>query len=455
MSTVNHQAFIIEHPSCALLPDWNRALKNAQIAVGQRVDWQSLLPGQLQRRGESVIVANAVPKPQEALLLFRWLRENPIRVPTLAILPPDDPPLIRIAADAVDDFLLWPVNEEELRQRILRLLGPAVEQATSIHETLIDELALAKVIGNDPAFLRTFSRVTLFGSTEAPVLLTGETGTGKELCARLIHLLSRRRRGPFIPVECGALPEELFENELFGHARGAFTTAHADQKGLVTLANGGTLFLDEVDSLPLVTQGKLLRLIQENTYRPLGSEQFTKADIRILAASNANLKQLVDDKRFRADLYFRLDVLRVHLPPLRERAGDISLLARSFVGEICHNYSVPRKTISPAAIRLLESHNWPGNVRELYNTVQRAVLTTGSAEIVPSAIDLHQEAMPEMPASDDFRSGRQRAIAQFEESYVRRLLEKHNGNITHAACEAGKERRAFGRLAKKYRFGNK
>jgi transcriptional regulator with PAS, ATPase and Fis domain len=346
----------------------------------------------------------------------------------------------------MDDFLLWPVHGEEFRQRLFKLLGPEEET----REELTNKLAMCNFVGKDPVFLKALNRVVQVGASEAPVLLTGETGTGKELCARAIHHFSPRRTGPFIPVECGALPEQLFESEVFGHSRGAFTGAHASQKGLVALAGGGTLFLDEVDGLTPAIQGKLLRLLQEKTYRALGSNTFSPADVRIVAACNGDLNKLVQAKQFRADLYFRLDVLRVHLPPLRERLGDVAVLARRFVDSVCDENRIARKILAPAAIRKLESYHWPGNVRQLQNAIYRAVVMTEGSEVFSTHVDLGDEK-PERAEDMGFRAGRSQAIARFESDYVRRILEKHHGNVTHAAREAGKERRSFGRLARKYR----
>jgi len=454
-----HNVLIAESQPGALVTGLEDALEAVDLAVKRRCAWPSLNPDHLAACRENLIVVNGVPRTEEGMRLFAWLHDHPLPVPTFAVLPPDDAEFVKTAARAVDDFLFWPVHQEELRHRILRLLGPRSETPEEVRRALVDQVGIEKFVGAAPAFVQALSRVALFGASEASVLLTGETGTGKELCARVIHMLSRRRNGPFIPVECSGLPDHLFENEVFGHVRGAFTDAHAEQQGLVSLASNGTLFLDEIDSLPPPAQGKLLRLIQEQTFRPLGSGQFRNANVRVIAASNCDLPSLIAQKRFRADLFFRLDVLRVHLPPLRERVSDIALLARHFIAETSARDGTPRKTLGPAAIRKLESYGWPGNVRELFNAIHRAVLCSTGTEILPMHIDLqHGAAVPadgedrlgDSPAAGDFRTGKQRAIRQFERDYVERLLEKHSGNITRAATDAGKDRRAFGRLVKKY-----
>ena len=425
-----------------------------ELAICRRRHWGTFLADQLIVGDENLLVANAVPWSDEAAKFFQWLHEHPTGIPTLAVLPSElpseDTELLQLATEVVDDFLLFPVRIGELRRRVVRLIGRqplAVEAASA---SLIAELGLQQMVGKDPNFLRVLVEAASFAAGEAPVLLTGETGTGKELCARIIHLMSKRRNGPFIPVECGALPEHLFENELFGHARGAFTDAHTDQKGLVALAQDGTLFLDEVDGFSPAIQGKILRLLQEKTYRSLGSEHFRRTNVRIIAATNCNLERLVREKQFREDLFYRLNVLRVHLPPLRERPGDVALLARHFVEEICATSGVPKKVFSPASIRKLEEHDWPGNVREVYNTVQRAAFAAPGAQISSAHINFSRFQNVSEAQAEDFRSAKTVAIEKFERGYVERLLEKYAGNVTHAAREAGKDRRVFGRLVKKY-----
>jgi DNA-binding NtrC family response regulator len=435
---------IVEHPRSALISggEWDES---------HRTSWESFAPEQLRTGRHSLLIANAVPGTDKAAAFFRWLRGNPISVPIFAILPEQDGALLQAASETVDDFLLWPIRAEELNQRIARLLGPKSQESIDIQASLAAEIGLGQLVGKDPAFQRVLAQIALFGASDAPALLAGETGTGKELCGRVIHLLRKRHQGPFIPVDCGALPDHLFENEVFGHARGAFTDARSDQKGLVALAQHGTLFLDEIDSLSITAQSKVLRLLQERTYRPLGSDSFKQADVRIMAATNRDLEQLVLQKHFRADLLFRINVLRIRLPALRERRSDIPLLSRHFIEELCKTAGVPKKVLSLAAANRLERYEWPGNVRELYNAMQRAVLYSPGTQISASVVDLNSSSGASGIISQDFRSAKLSAIQNFERDYVQQMMEKNDGNVTRAAREAGKDRRAFGRLAKKYR----
>jgi DNA-binding NtrC family response regulator len=408
--------------------------------------------------GADAIVILATGPSAGALQLFEWVKSQSIAIPTLAILPGDpDADVLQAAAESVDDFVLWPVRSGEWRYRIHRLLGARTADDTrQTAGRIIEEMALARLIGRAPEFVKTLSRIPAVARSGSPVLITGETGTGKELCARAVHHLGPRRRHPFIPVDCGALPDHLFENEVFGHARGAFTDARSDQRGLVMMADGGTLFLDEVDALPLPAQAKLLRFLQEHTFKPLGSDRFFRADVNVLAATNRDLDALVREKRFRPDLYFRLNVLSLHLAPLRSRRADVPLLARHFVAVICAEQNVPRKTLSALAVRALSLHDWPGNVRELYNVIQRAVLSAEGITI------LREDVAPHVgqPAEDDrlqgsFGQARARAVEAFERDFVEELLRRHAGNVTRAAREAQKDRRAFGRLVKKYGLSRK
>jgi len=420
--------------------------------VCECMPWGTPLHERLRERCMDLVVAVAVPSSPSLGDFFRWLAKNPIGAPTLAILPPDED-LMRAAAEAVDDFIVAPFHPGELQRRVARLLGGETDDRTkaAAHEKLTRELALAGLVGRHPAFVRTVEQIPVVARSQSPILITGETGTGKELFARAIHHVGTRRHFPFIPVDCAAIPEHLFESEMFGHARGAFTDAHRDQKGMVALAGDGTLFLDEIDSLSISAQSKLLRLLQERTYRPVGSERFVQTGVKVMAACNQDLERLVQERKFRADLFFRLNVLRLQLAPLRERRSDIAVLARYFLEMLAVEHGTPRKTLAPALLQKLMEYDWPGNVRELYNALQRAVVFSPGTQVqLAHLCDLLAAAPSPKPANGSFREARALAVAAFERGYIEETLRRAAGNVTRAARLAGQDRRVFGRLMKRH-----
>jgi DNA-binding NtrC family response regulator len=417
--------------------------------------WEGFRPGMVLGSRAQLIVPHVVAETQNVVSFFRWLRESPIRVLTLAVLPECPSPELLAASEVADDLVFWPVRGQELDVRIRRLLPDRSRLSAEIENDLGKEMGLAQLVGMHPSILQAARLAALFAATNAAVLITGETGTGKELFAHAIHSLSKRKSGPFIPVDCGSLPEQLAENELFGHCRGAFTDAHKDQRGLAAMAEDGTLFLDEVDALSPPNQAKLLRFLQEGTYRALGAERFMRSNARVIAASNRSIEDRVQQGQFRSDLYFRLNVLRLHLPPLRERPEDIPLLAQHFLD---HEFAAERvrMSFSATAMRKIENHYWPGNVRELSNAVQRAAVCSKGQKITPQDITLANEGAAtesNLITGEGFQRARRQVIEQFERGYVEHLLTRHAGNVTHAAHEAGKERRSFGKLVKKYNLG--
>lgn len=311
---------------------------------------------------------------------------------------------------------------------------------------------IPELIGRAPAFLGAVSLIWRLAKCEVCVLVSGETGTGKELAARAIHYLGGRRNLPFIPVNCGALPDMLVESELFGHVRGAFTDARDAQQGLVAQADGGTLFLDEIDSLSPKAQVALLRFLQDGNYRPVGGQKYLTSKARVIAATNANLGALVRRGLFREDLFFRLSVVPLTMPALRDRPGDASLLARTFMSRLAAEYCTGPRDISSASLALLERYSWPGNVRELANYVQREFLLSDDVclQLSPASLDLVEDR-PERPGmTASFRRARQEALASFEREFLRRALAQSQGNISLAARCAETERRNFGRLLKKH-----
>jgi transcriptional regulator with PAS, ATPase and Fis domain len=306
-----------------------------------------------------------------------------------------------------------------------------------------------ELVGQSPLFLSAVKQLTRLARFDVAVLLEGETGTGKELAARAVHYQSARRDRPFIPVNCGALPEALVENELFGHERGAYTDAREGAPGVVALADGGTLFLDEIDALSPRAQVALLRFLQDQHYRPLGAVADRRADVRIIAATNQNLEPLAARGQFRSDLLFRIKVMFVELPPLRMRAGDAKLLAEHFLDDCARRYHEPRKQLAPSTVAWLDDYRWPGNVRELENLIVReCLMADGDLLIYPR----HDVRPSSPPPCVSYAAAKAAAVADFDRRFLRELLIRVGGNITRAASEAGKDRRALGRLVKKYGF---
>ncbi len=307
------------------------------------------------------------------------------------------------------------------------------------------------LLGSSVAFAQARTQIEKTAKVHATVLIEGETGTGKEMAARAIHYLGSRSDRPFVPVNCGALAEALVESELFGHERGAFTDAKSASLGLVQEAGGGTLFLDEIDALSLKAQAALLRFLQDGTYRRVGGGATRQADVRIVVASNANLQELADARRFRKDLLYRVNVLSVHMPPLRERGDDAIELARVFLGRLARQYDRPQPQLTPASLAYIRRHAWPGNVRELENAVHRAFLLSDCPEIDLMAGTRKTGAQELPPAqSQGFRQAKERAVGEFERQYLSGLLEQTKGNLTRAAVLAGQDRSAFGRLVRKH-----
>lgn len=307
------------------------------------------------------------------------------------------------------------------------------------------------MIGQSKGFRAIQAMIEKIAACDAPVLIEGETGTGKELAARAIHYEGARRDQPFVPVNCGALPDQLIENELFGHRRGAFTDARDDQPGLVALARAGTLFLDEIDTLTPKGQIALLRFLQDQQFRPLGGRHEQHADVRIIAASNRSLDQQVEAREFRLDLLYRIKLMHVRLPPLRERNGDIALLAEHFVRVASARFGKTALPLDPATLAWFESYHWPGNIRELENLIQREfLLAEGDQLSIPAPATAIAPGTPGNELALNYRYAKSQAITEFECRYLSRLIEHANGNISAAARISGTERRHLGRLLKKY-----
>jgi two-component system response regulator GlrR len=351
------------------------------------------------------------------------------------------------------DFLLTPLREAEVCIRVRRLLaGSRAPERPTDHQRTTATVGLVHLVGEDPAFVTLKRKLPLLAQCEAPVLLTGETGTGKGLCARALHYLSRRAGQPFLPVNCGAIPLELFERELFGHQKGAFTGAWAAQPGLIAEAEGGTLFLDEIETLSLGAQAKLLGFLEAHTYHALGAPRPRQADVWIIAATNVELTRKVRDGTFREDLFYRLAVLTLTLPPLRERRTDIPRLVAHVWARYADQPGGATKQLSPEALEALCHYAWPGNMRELENVIRQAVVLTDAQRVAPEDLPIPLAFPSSACPGDSLQQAKAKVVAQFEQTYIAALLQVHQGNVTQAARAARTERRAFGRLIKKYQL---
>ena len=310
----------------------------------------------------------------------------------------------------------------------------------------------ARMVGQSPSFLRAIERLPAIATSDAPVLITGDSGTGKELVARAIHYLSKRQSFAFLAINCGSFPDTLLESEFFGHERGAFTSAHIRREGLIAQANEGTLFLDEVDSLSPKAQVDLLRVIQDKKFRTIGSRMEQESDVRFVAATNSAIRPLLQSGAFREDLFYRLCVFTVSLPPLRERTEDILLLANHFLQK--HSTLTGKTlTLSPQVCSALVSYDWPGNIRELENSIIRGIYLsqTGTIELGDIGLASANEALAKCNGRQTYRAAKQEAVEAFERAYLGRLMLEHGGNVSHAARAAGKDRRDLGKLLRKYR----
>ncbi|NLI15802.1 MAG: sigma-54-dependent Fis family transcriptional regulator [candidate division Zixibacteria bacterium] len=331
------------------------------------------------------------------------------------------------------DYITKPFTADELEILVERSLEykKLRDENRSLRNELDDKYAYTNLVGNSPAMKKMFELIKNVANSPSTVLVTGETGTGKELVARAIHYNSNRANKPFIKMNCAALPEGLIESELFGHEKGAFTGAIKANKGKFEQAIGGTLLLDEISEIPPRIQAKLLRVIQEREIERLGSSQTIPVDVRLVATSNRDLKTMVAKGRFRDDLYFRLQVIPINLPPLRERLDDIPLLCEHFIAKYCRREGVPIKTLSEKVIQMFMGYNWPGNIRELENYIERAVVISNSEELKPSDFPIDLKTGNLAHSVDRIEVGL--TIADMEKRLILKTLEANNWNKERTA----------------------
>lgn len=357
------------------------------------------------------------------------------------------------------DFLVEPATVAEIHAALERLLEQ--RRIRQEAEILRRQQELPRqfddFIGSSPQMRKVFDTIQQIADTNVDVLILGETGTGKELVARSIHQHSRRHKQPFVAVDCGAIPENLLESEFFGHEKGAFTGADSRRIGLLEYADGGTFFLDEIGELPLLLQAKLLRTLQERKLRRVGGREEIKVDVRIVAATARDLEAMIREKRFREDLYYRINVVRIDLPPLRHRGDDLGLIAEHFSQRFSREMGKPVVGISPEAYHVLSHYRWPGNIRELQNVIRRGIaLTQGSLitldDLPDTLVASAGDSLPGSPqaAANGFFAQRQACLERFEREYLTSLLQKHQGNVKAAAVEADIPRGTLYRLMKNH-----
>lgn len=384
-----------------------------------------------------VVSPGNVLRPVASLFesLNRWLPRPPV-VPVSDTGSRDE--LMEAIKQGADDFITPPLDPVEIHLRLQKLLDQTCGGETLAHnlQARLDEKSSMRenhakpLIGRSESFLAAVRKLPNIAISDDTVLISGETGTGKEVCARFIHKVSPRAASGFVPVNCGAFPEHLLESELFGHERGAFTGAVASNIGLIREAEGGTLFLDELDSLPLPAQSKLLRFLQEKEYRPVGSTRTRIADVRVIAATNINLNEALQQGRIRRDLYYRLTTFEVNLPPLRERTEDIRVLAAHFLARTANKLRKHVNGFSSDALLKLCLYDWPGNVRELESVVTRAVTLSEQA-----LIRVHDLSLPEL-SPKSYQERKDDFVREWERREVIALLVAHDGNVCRAAASA-------------------
>jgi DNA-binding NtrC family response regulator len=353
------------------------------------------------------------------------------------------PSAVQAMKDGAYDYVVKPLDVDQLARMLKRIVEhqQLVTENILLRKRLTEQSEFGDIIGKSPAMQQVFEMIKAVTDTNATVLITGETGTGKELVARAIHSNSPRRYGPFVATSCGALPDTLLESELFGYEKGAFTGADRTKKGRFELADGGTLFLDEVGDISMKTQVKLLRVLQERSFRRLGGTDVIEVDVRVITATNRDLAALVRADSFRSDLYYRLNVVSIHLPPLRERKEDIPLLAAHFINKYNVEFSKKFDRVDRKALELMMEYHWPGNIRELENVIERATVIDQGPEVKARHLPF---CNIEVPISEEAQS-----LEDIEKLHIEKMLARHNWNIAKTARALAIDRTTLHKKVKK------
>ena len=419
----------------------SEALADDGIVVDTAADSAAALAA-LDKAAPDVVLSDVRMSDMDGLALLQLIRERAASVEVILMTAFDDMPTVVAAMrGGAVEFLVKPINLGRLRQVITRVFDDRrLRKRADSSEA--DATPLGELVGRDERMIDVYKLIGQAAGTRANVLIRGESGTGKELVARAIHVNSSAARDPFVPVNCAAVPNTLLESELFGHVRGAFTGAHEARRGRFALAGRGTIFLDEIGDTTLEFQSKLLRVIQDREYQPVGSERTEHTDARLVAATHQDLEQMIADKRFREDLYYRLRVVEIAIPPLRERRNDIPLIARHMVRRAGAALGTAEPVLSDEALEKLVQHSWPGNVRELENCVLRAVVVTAGNVIRAEHISL---ASPRRASAAPLWS-----LDQIEREHLTRVLAATDGHKGKAAEILGVSRPRLTRMLRKY-----
>lgn len=355
------------------------------------------------------------------------------------------------------DFIAKPFEHDKLTH----VLEKALERSRLVRENLLlqkrieEKESFQEMVGASPKMLKVFQTIGIIAKADITVLITGESGTGKDVAARAIHKLSQRGHGPFVAVNCPNLPENILESELFGYKKGAFTHATQDRKGLFREAEGGTIYLDEIGDISPTLQTKLLRVLQDKEVRPLGQNKSVKVDARIIASTNRDLEAKIRENSFREDLFYRLNVFSLQMPPLRDRIDDVPLLVEHLLTKFLKEFSKPTKTVAPELMRMFMSHTWRGNVRELENVISRAALLAPGDIIHPEDVEWEPTLDERCLVPNDFmglpyKEAKAKVVERFNREYISKLLMRHNSNVTRAAKECGLERQALQQVMRRY-----
>jgi two-component system response regulator GlrR len=437
------------------------------LVVDDDASMQRMLRQRLEREGYAVQTA---PNGEEGLNLIRKEVFNLIitdmRMPKLrgdelvravAQFNPNIPIIVMTAYAEVDEavqlmqdgiyhYVTKPFDVEDLVVKVKKALDKQLTtaEARQVRTKIMSRRKSDYIVGACPKIEELLTQISIVAQNDVPVIIYGESGTGKELVARAIHYTGKRADRPFVVENCGAIPENLIENELFGHVKGAYTDARTDQKGLFEEAHGGTLFLDEIGELPVTLQVKFLRVLQDGEFKRIGSTRPIRVDVRVIAATNKDLIQAIAEKTFREDLFYRLNVIPVHIPPLRERKEDIPLLINHFLTDFNKELGKVVEGFSPAAIQKMMTYQWPGNVRELKNKVKQAMVLTRNNVITAEDLFFH------VPVSSNKFQSFKEAKREFEKEYISQVLRICQGNISQAARLAKKDRKDFYDVMKKY-----